>query len=54
MAITIRPVGPPSFAGEVDGLDMAKPMTASDVAAIHAGMDKYAVLVFRDQKIDDV
>ena len=50
MAITIRPVGPPSFAGEVDGIDMAKPMTAADVAAIHAGMDKYAVLVFRNQQ----
>src|SRR5204863_8797855 len=30
-----------------------KPMTKDEVAAIHAGMDKYAVLVFRDQKIDD-
>jgi len=49
MAITIRQVGP-CFAGEVDGIDMAKPMTAADVAAIHAGMDKYAVLVFRNQQ----
>jgi alpha-ketoglutarate-dependent 2,4-dichlorophenoxyacetate dioxygenase len=48
MAITIRQVGP-GIGGEVDGIDMAKPMTAADVAAIHAGMDKYAVLVFRDQ-----
>ena len=52
MAITIRQVGP-CFAGEVDGIDMAKPMTAQDVAAIHAGMDKYAVLVFHDQHITD-
>ena len=52
MAVTIRQVGP-CLAGEVDGLDMRKPMTADEVAAIHAGMDKYAVLVFRDQKIDD-
>ena len=49
MAITIRQVGP-CLAGEVDGLDMAKPMTADQVAAIHAGMDKYAVLVFRNQQ----
>jgi len=49
MAITIRQVGP-CLAGEVDGIDMAKPMTAADVAAIHAGMDKYAVLVFRNQQ----
>ena len=52
MPITIRQVGP-CFAGEVDGIDMRKPMTPQDVAAIHAGMEKYAVLVFRDQKIDD-
>ena len=32
---------------------MRKPMTPQDVSAIHAGMEKYAVLVFRDQKIDD-
>ena len=49
MAVTIRQVGP-CLAGEVDGIDMRKPMTADEVAAIHAGMDKYAVLVFRDQQ----
>ena len=49
MAITIRQLGP-CLAGEVDGVDMAKPMTADQVAAIHAGMDKYAVLVFRNQQ----
>jgi alpha-ketoglutarate-dependent 2,4-dichlorophenoxyacetate dioxygenase len=52
MGVTIRQVGP-CFAGEVDGIDMRKPMMPAQVAAIHAGMDKYAVLVFRDQKIDD-
>ena len=52
MPVTIRQVGP-CFAGEVSGIDMRKPMTAEEVAAIHAGMDKYAVLVFRDQDIDD-
>src|SRR5258708_39512218 len=52
MSITIRQVGP-CFAGEVDGLDMRTPLTREDAAAIHAGMDRYAVLVFRDQKIDD-
>jgi alpha-ketoglutarate-dependent 2,4-dichlorophenoxyacetate dioxygenase len=49
MAITIRQLGP-CLAGEVDGVDMAKPMTADQVADIHAGMDKYAVLVFRNQQ----
>ena len=49
MAITIRQVGH-GIGGEVDGIDMAKPMTAAEVAAIHAGMDKYAVLVFPNQQ----
>ena len=52
MSITIRQVGP-CLAGEVDGLDMRIPLSREDAAAIHAGMDRYAVLVFRDQKIDD-
>lgn len=52
MTITIREIGP-CFAGEVHGLDMRNKLSDEDVAAIHAGMDKYAVLVFRDQKIDD-
>src|SRR5689334_19742276 len=52
MSITIRQVGP-CFAGEVDGLDMRNPLSAEEATAIHAGMDKYAVLVFRDQQIDD-
>ena len=52
MAVTIRQVGP-CFAGEVSGIDMRRPLTQEEVAAVHAGMDKYAVLVFRDQDIDD-
>jgi alpha-ketoglutarate-dependent 2,4-dichlorophenoxyacetate dioxygenase len=39
MTVTIRQVGP-CFAGEVDGIDMRKPMTKEEVAAIHAGMEK--------------
>ena len=52
MTLAIRQVGP-GFAGEVDGLDMRKPLTSDQAAAIHAGMDRHAVLVFRDQKIED-
>jgi len=52
MTIAIRALGP-CFAGEVHGLDMRYPLSDEDAAAIHAGMDKFAVLVFRDQKIDD-
>jgi alpha-ketoglutarate-dependent 2,4-dichlorophenoxyacetate dioxygenase len=52
MTVTIRQVGP-CFAGAVEGIDMRKPLSRDEVAAIHAGMDAYAVLVFHDQKIDD-
>src|SRR5277367_5136964 len=52
MTVAIRQIGP-CFAGEVDGIDMTKPLTADEVAAVHAGMDKYAVLVFHNQDIDD-
>ena len=52
MPVTIRQVGP-CFAGEVEGIDMRQKLTPDEVAAVHAGMDRYAVLVFRDQHIDD-
>ena len=41
------------FAGEVSGIDITKPLTRDAVAAIEAGMDQYAVLVFRDQAFTD-
>src|SRR6185503_2346994 len=40
-------------AAEVEGVDLSQPLSADDAAAIHAGMDQYAVLVFHDQRIDD-
>lgn len=52
MAISIRQIHP-VFVGEVSGADLTKPMSRDDVAAIEAGMDRYAVLVFRDQDITD-
>jgi alpha-ketoglutarate-dependent 2,4-dichlorophenoxyacetate dioxygenase len=52
MPISFRQVGP-CFAAEVDGIDIARPLTAAEVAAIHGGMDRYAVLVFHGQHIDD-
>ena len=50
--ISIRQVHP-VFAGEVSGADLRQPLSKADVAAIEAGMDRYAVLVFRDQNITD-
>jgi alpha-ketoglutarate-dependent 2,4-dichlorophenoxyacetate dioxygenase len=52
LSITMRQVGP-CFAAEVDGIDLRQPLSPDEVAAVHAGMDEYAVLVFHDQHIDD-
>ena len=52
MPFTIRQLGP-GFVGEVSGLDLTKPLPAEDIAGIHAGMDKYAVLIFHDQAFTD-
>ena len=51
-SIRIRQVGP-CFAGEVEGLDLRRPLSPEENAAVHAGMDQYAVLVFHDQKLDN-
>ncbi|TXL82388.1 TauD/TfdA family dioxygenase [Vineibacter terrae] len=52
MSVTIRPLHP-VFVGEVSGVDLRRPMAPDEVAAIEAGMDKYAVLVFHGQDISD-
>ncbi|MFT7574750.1 MAG: alpha-ketoglutarate-dependent 2,4-dichlorophenoxyacetate dioxygenase [Alphaproteobacteria bacterium] len=49
-SLQIKQVGP-GFVGEVSGLDISKPLTPVDVAAISAGMDAQAVLVFRGQNL---
>src|SRR6516162_761028 len=52
MSVSIRPLRG-SFAGEVSWLDITRPLGAADVAAVEAGMDTYAVLVFREQHLTD-
>jgi alpha-ketoglutarate-dependent 2,4-dichlorophenoxyacetate dioxygenase len=52
MTVSIRPLTP-VFAGEVSGIDATRPLSPQDVAAVEAGMDRYAVLVFRDQRFTD-
>jgi alpha-ketoglutarate-dependent 2,4-dichlorophenoxyacetate dioxygenase len=52
MNVKMRQIGP-CFAAEVDGIDMRKPLSPDEVAAIHEGMNEHAVLVFHDQYIDD-
>jgi alpha-ketoglutarate-dependent 2,4-dichlorophenoxyacetate dioxygenase len=52
MNVKMRQIGP-CFAAEVEGIDLRQPLSPDEVAAVHAGMDEYAVLVFHDQYIDD-
>ncbi|HKU99521.1 MAG TPA: TauD/TfdA family dioxygenase [Vineibacter sp.] len=52
MSVTIRQLHS-VFVGEVAGVDLREPLTPDEVAAIEAGMDRYAVLVFHDQDITD-
>ncbi len=52
MAVSIEQVGP-TFAGRVSGIDATRPLAPDEVAAIEAGMDRYAVLVFPGQEITD-
>lgn len=43
----------PGFVGEVSGVDITQPLNAEQVAALEAGMDRYAVLVYHDQPLTD-
>src|SRR5438105_685414 len=52
MPISIRPLTP-VFAGEVAGVDCRRPLDPDEVGAVEHGMDRYAVLVFRDQPLSD-
>ena len=52
MTVTITPLTP-VFAGEVGAIDLRQVRDRETLEAIRAGMDKYAVLVFRDQEFTD-
>jgi alpha-ketoglutarate-dependent 2,4-dichlorophenoxyacetate dioxygenase len=52
MAVSIRPLHP-VFVGEVSGVDLRRKLTREEAAAIGAGMDRFAVLVFHGQEISD-
>jgi alpha-ketoglutarate-dependent 2,4-dichlorophenoxyacetate dioxygenase len=52
VTISIRQITP-MFAGEVSGVDITQPLSRDEVAAIEAGMDRHAVLVFHDQRLTD-
>jgi alpha-ketoglutarate-dependent 2,4-dichlorophenoxyacetate dioxygenase len=43
----------PGFAAEADYIDLSRPLGSDTEAAIKAAIDKYPVLVFRDQRLTD-
>jgi alpha-ketoglutarate-dependent 2,4-dichlorophenoxyacetate dioxygenase len=56
MAFDIKPIDPATrafFAGVVSGIDLTRRLSDEEVAAIHAGMDRFGMLVFHSQKLDD-
>jgi alpha-ketoglutarate-dependent 2,4-dichlorophenoxyacetate dioxygenase len=52
MSITVKPTQPQFFA-EISGIDLAQPLKAADRDAIATAIDRYAVVVFHDQKLTD-
>jgi len=52
MGVTIRPLHA-TIGGEVSGCDLTRPLARAALEVIEAGMDRFAVLVFRDQRISD-
>src|SRR5437879_3064395 len=52
MNVSIRQIHP-VFVGEVSGIDISRPLSRDEIAAVESGMDRYAVLVFHDQKLAD-
>ena len=52
MTLSVRQLHP-LFAGEVEGVDVSRPLDPPTVQAISEAIDRYAVLMFRDQSLDD-
>ena len=52
MAIAIAELTP-GFVGEVSGLDVTQALTRAEAAELEAGMDRFAVLVYHDQRFTD-
>jgi alpha-ketoglutarate-dependent 2,4-dichlorophenoxyacetate dioxygenase len=53
MSLSIRPLTPSGFAGEVSGINLTQPLTREQVKAIDDGMDQHGVLIFHGQRFDD-
>ena len=52
MSITVTPTHP-SFVAEISGIDIARPLKAADRDVIEEAINRYAVVVFHDQKLLD-
>ncbi len=52
MAIEIHPVRP-DFVAEIGNVDLSKPLTPGDRTAIADAIDKYAVVIFHGQSLDN-
>jgi len=52
MGFEIAPLHP-VFAAEITGIDLRRPADPSLLAAIEAALNRYAVVVIRDQRFDD-
>lgn len=52
MSITVTPTHP-EFVAEIAGVDVARPLKPTDRQAIEDAINRYAVVVFRGQTLDD-
>jgi len=52
MSIDVEPMHP-LFVAKVTGVELARPVSAADLALLEAAIDRYAVLIFPGQAIDD-
>ncbi len=51
MSLHFEPIGP--LAALASGVDIARPLSEPEVRGIEAGMDEFAVLVFKNQPLSD-
>jgi alpha-ketoglutarate-dependent 2,4-dichlorophenoxyacetate dioxygenase len=52
MGVAIRQLHP-LFVAEIGGVDVGRPLDAATVGALNEAIDRYAVLVFHGQELDD-
>jgi alpha-ketoglutarate-dependent 2,4-dichlorophenoxyacetate dioxygenase len=52
VSITVTPTHP-EFVAEIVGIDLSRPLAAADRTAIESAINRYAVVVFHDQKLSD-